>query len=223
MRNKFIIHYFNGTGGFFLTSVFAKIMGIPNNTVISPVGHCHDLGAGEWTETKDIWVAHEWDHNLGGMKFIYRPGVNLYSTHIIDACWVDNNPDIKVVQISAEPDDYADIVRVCVKKAFSANWSLDEYNKWVRPGYPPYSPNNLAESELICQDLVAGFIPAITKWYDENSSVKYAYKIKFKTVMGLNNNSLVNQVAEITSGTITDEVCEFVQKYQQLNHQLYFV
>lgn len=217
-----MIHYAVGTGGFFLSAVFAKIMNIPNETVISSTGHCHNLGTGDWTETKHIWVAHQWDDSINAMKFIYRPGVDLYSTHVIDPQWVKENPDIQVIQIGADTSDYASIIRLGIKKAFASGWTKEEYDKWYRPEYPPYSPDNVIESELICQDLLNGFMPATTEWYNQYSKVNYAHIIKFKTVMGLNDQSLVDEVSRITGCPVNDHAREFVDEYQQLNLRLYF-
>jgi len=223
MNKKFMIHYHPGTGGFFLTTVFAKLMNIAINTAISDTGDCHDLGQGIWNEVDGINFAHSFDKSIGDLKLMYHPGVNLYSTHAVTPEFIQKNPDIKVIQIGAMPEDYRLITTMFVKKAWPNLWTEEEYNKWVSPYYPPYSRNNIAESELICQDLINDFIITRTPiWFEQHSQLNYAHVINFKTVMGLNDENLVNIVAKITGGKITDDIHDFVREYQQLNKKLYF-
>lgn len=222
MSKKFIIHYCTGSGGFFLTSVFAKLMNIPINPVISPVGDCHDLGSGVWKEIKGFRLAHRFDLSIGDIKFIYRTGVDLYTTHVITSDFIKNNPDIQLIQIGATPSDYPGITTLDIKKRGPIIWTREEYNKWVGVDYPPYNPNNIAESEIICQDLFNSFAEATPQWFNEYSNINYSHVIQFKTVMGLNDISLVDTVAEITGGKPSDDIYQFVKEYQELNKKLYF-
>jgi len=218
-----MIHYCTGTGGMFLTALFAKFMNIKLQEKISARGDCHDYGNGVWRGAPEIFTAHKFDVELGNTKFQYRPGLRLYHTHHLTCEFVEQNADLTVVRIDADESDYINIARLAVKKAFAVHWTLQEYNKWVGPDYPPYSPNNIAESDLIVADVVNDFIITQTKpWFTQHASIKYSHTIDFKTVMGLNNQDLVQEVANITHGQITDDICKFVDDYQQLNKKLYF-
>jgi heme/copper-type cytochrome/quinol oxidase subunit 2 len=97
----------------------------------------------------------------------------------------------------------------------------EEYNKWKSPHYPPYSPDNIADSDLICNDLINDLLTTqTTLWYEQHASIKYAHAIDFSTVMGVDDKNLVQIVAGITGGQITDDVCNFVDEYQQLNKKI---
>jgi hypothetical protein len=63
MTKKFLIHTCPGVGGMFVASLFAKMMNIPINTKISPVGDCHDMGNGIWQSpgNGNIDFAHVFD------------------------------------------------------------------------------------------------------------------------------------------------------------------
>jgi hypothetical protein len=223
MTKKFMIHYCPGAGGMFLTSVFAKIMNVPIKTKISPTGDCHDFGNGVWNSYQNVVMNHIFDPEIRKMKLMYTPGKRLYLGHAMTYEFVEQHPDISVVQISAEPDDYYNISLMAIKKGWPNLWTKEEYNKWVGPDYPPYSPNNLAESDLICNDLLDyALIKQTTNWFEENADIKYSHQIDFKTVMGINNKNLVQEVANITGDCVNNDTCEFVNEYQQLNKKLYW-
>jgi hypothetical protein len=217
-----MIHYCSGTGGMFLTSVFAKIMNIPIETKISSIGDCHDFGNGVWAPHQSAIIDHVFDVQTGKLILNHVPGKFLYLSHIITNEFIEQNPDIEVVQIRAKPDDYYDISLLAVKKEWPNHWTQEEYNKWVSPYYPPYSPNNIAESALICKDLIGFLIGKKTAdWYQEHEHINYSHYIDFQTVMGIDNKNLAQEVATITGGNVTDEVCKFINEYQQLNKKLY--
>ena len=223
MNKKFIIHFCPGTGGMFLSSVFAKIMNIPIKTKISSLGDCHDLGSGIWRSHQTVVINDIFDTKTNKMRLNHRPGGRLYLCHAITNEFIEQHPDIEVVQISASPDDYFNIAMMVIKKAWPNKWTKEEYTKWVGPDYPPHSPNNIAESDLICKDLMDNIAMKETSdWFKEYQDIKYSHCIDFNTIMGINNNNLIQKVASITGENITDNVCKFVSEYQQLNKKLYF-
>ena len=222
MSAKFFIHYCSGTGGMFLTSVFAKVMNISIQTKISPVGDCHDFGHGIWKTNEDVALDHVYDKQTGMLKLQHVPNKTLYLGHVISNQFIEQHPDIHVIQISAAPEDYFSIAFLAAKKEWPQHWTLQEYNKWVGPDYPPYSPDNIANSDLICKDLVDILLKKqTTDWYKTHEDIKYAHQIDFRTVMGIGTENLAQQVATITGGTVTPDVESFVNEYQQLNQKLY--
>ena len=223
MNKKFIIHYCPGTGGMFLSSVFAKIMNIPIKTKISSLGDCHDLGSGIWRSHQTVVINDIFDTKTNKMRLNHRPGGRLYLCHAITNEFIEQHPDIEVVQISASPDDYFNIAKMVIKKAWPNLWTKEEYDKWRGPDYPPYSRNNIAESDLICKDLLDhSILKQTSDWYEEYADIKYLHHIDFKTVMGLNDKNLAQEVATITGNPVNHNACKFINEYQQLNKRLYF-
>ena len=232
MNDKYVIHYAIGAGGFFIISLFAQMMGIRVSPIINPtLGHVHDLGQGEWAKVEEINVGPAMGSGTTKLVMnIYNPLSRLYHSHIISNEFINQHPDIKVVKIEADVDDYELITKLAVKKTWVARWTKEEYDKWASPNYPPYSPANILESELVCNDLVQDFLVTQTKpWFDQTATsflqqtkfTNYAHIINFKTVMGI-NPGLAEQVAEITGGEITDQIRNYIKSYQDLNKQLYF-
>ena len=223
MNKKFIIHFCPGTGGMFLSSVFAKIMNIPIKTKISSLGDCHDLGSGIWRSHQTVVINDIFDTKTNKMRLNHRPGGRLYLCHAIINEFIEQHPDIEVVQISASPDDYFNIAKMVIKKAWPNLWTKEEYDKWRGPDYPPYSRNNIAESDLICKDLLDySILKQTSDWYEEYADIKYLHHIDFKTVMGLNDKNLAQEVATITGNPVNHNACKFINEYQQLNKRLYF-
>ena len=216
MNPQYMIFCCAGTGGLCLTSVFAKLLGIPLASKISESGNCHDMGNGAWRGAKGItFIGDHWDLN-------YRPGSQLYYTHVIPDNFRQQHPNIKIVFVSVQAEDYNSVTTMYVKKAWPDIWSQEEYAKWQSPSYPPYSPTNIPDSELICQDIINDLlITKIQPWIVRESQHMYDHQIDFKTIMGLNNLRIDQVVADIVDGTTTKSIQEYVNNYQQLNKQLY--
>lgn len=222
MSTKFMIHYCPGSGGMFLTGVFAKFMEFKTQQVISPVGDCHDLGNGVWKPTSTIDFSHKFNVRSGVLELNHNPDIDISLTHIITQDFIDQHPNIKLIQISADTDDYYHITKMAVKKKWPNIWTEEEYNKWAGADYPPYDRNNIADSELICSDLIQHFIKETSDWFEYSSKLPYFHKIEFKTIMGLNNKKLTDEISSITGKSVTDEISKFVDEYQTLNKNLYF-
>jgi hypothetical protein len=198
-------------------SLFAKLMDIPVQPTFSNTGNCHDLGHGNWKGAPGVvFLGDYWDLN-------YQPGARLYYSHQLDPDFRQQNPDVKFVGITVLPEDYPLITRLLVKKAWPDKWTPVEYNKWVGPDYPAYSCNNIAESDIICNDLIADLlVTLINPWFENNKNVAYDYTINFRTIMGLDSLVLDQCVSNIVGSPLTVELHKLVQTYQQLNQQLYF-
>ena len=207
-----------GTGGSFLTTVFAQIIGCGLPGKFSSTGHAHDMGRGNWKSAKSVcFVGDFWAIN-------YRPGYTLYYAHQMTDNFLSQNPDISLVQISTDPEDYRKVTELYVKKAWPDIWNEEEYKKWASPDYPPYSPNNIRDSKLIVDDLINDFETTVIKaWYDRNAHTKPTHVINFKTVLGLDDLRIEQVVADIVQRPVTESVVEYVKKYQQLNKELYFL
>lgn len=215
--DRYVIYCCGGPGGLFLTSVFAKIMGVSVNPNFSNTGNCHDLGHGVWKGAPGAnFLGDHWELN-------YRTNCPLYYAHRLPPTFRNDNPDIKFVFIDVEPEDYRTVTTLLVKKAWPDIWTQEEYNKWKGPDYPPYSNNNIADSKLIVQDLVNNLTITYTQeWIERNAHEHYDYRINFKTILGLDNLVLDQIVSDIVQQPTTEKIHQYVVDYQQLNQRLYF-
>jgi hypothetical protein len=212
-----MIYCCTGSGGIFLTTVFAQILGLNVRSHFSSTGNAHDLGQGVWKSTKNIClIGDHWDQT-------YRPGYQLYYSHVLSDNFIQTHPDIKLIVIHTEPRDYQKVTELYVKKAWPSKWTPEEYAKWASPEYPPYSRNNIADSELIRNDLINDFeINNIKKWHEENAHIPVHATINFRTIMGIDSENLIDVVCNITGCTASDATVQYVSEYQKLNHSLYF-
>ena len=161
-------------------------------------------------------VGDQWDLD-------YSPGFQLYYSHVLPDIFMQSHPDAKLIVINTESRDYRKVAELYVKKACPGFWTPEEYSKWVSPQYPPYSRNNIADSELIRNDLINDFeITTIKKWHEENALVPSYATINFRTIMGINDQNLVDVVCNITGGSATDSTRQYASEYQKLNCSLYF-
>ena len=217
MSSRYMLYCCPGTGGSFLTTVFAQIIGCGLPGKFSSTGHAHNMGRGNWKSAKSVcFVGDFWAIN-------YRPGYTLYYAHQMADNFLSQNPDVLLVQISTDPEDYRKVTELYVKKAWPDIWTEEEYKKWASPNYPPYSPNNIRDSKIIVDDLINDFEITIVKaWHDRNATTTPAHVINFKTIMGVDNLKIEQVVADIVQKPLHNSVTEYVKEYQQLNKKLYF-
>ena len=206
-----------GTGGLFLTTVFAQILGWECRSHFSTTGNAHDMGHGVWKGSANIcFIGSHWDLN-------FRPEFQLYYSHVLPDSFIKIYSDIKLIKINTEPHDYRKVTELYVKKAWPDIWTPTEYAKWASHQYPPYSPNNIADSELIRNDLINDFeITSVKKWHEENALIPSFATIDFRTIMGIDNQNLVDIVCNITGRAAPDSTKQYTSEYQQLNRSLYF-
>jgi hypothetical protein len=214
---KFLIYCCSGTGGLFLQSVFAKIMSIDVAPKFSKSGNCHDMGQGAWRGMPElIVIGDHWNKN-------YQPNKRLYYSHVLPDEFADLNPDIEIVYIHVDTEDYQKVTELNVCKAWPDMWTQEEYNKWASPHYPPYDKNNITESDLVRNDLIHDLLIMHTlPWFKNKDPKFYNHVINFKTIMGLDNLKLDQVVADIVGVSSTKEISNYVLEYQQLNQSLYF-
>ena len=217
MTLRYMIYCCAGTGGLFLTTVFAQILGYQIKSKFSNTGHAHDMGRGNWRGAQSVcFIGDHWD--LG-----YKPGHALYYAHQMPDNFVTNNPDIKLIQIVTDPEDYRKVTELYVKKAWPDIWTEEEYKKWAGSSYPPYSPDNIRDSKVIVDDLINDFEISIVKnWHDRNANIIPAHTINFKTIMGIDNLRVEQVVADIVQRPCDQSVVDYVKDYQLLNKKLYF-
>jgi hypothetical protein len=214
---RFLIYCCAGTGGLFLQSIFAKMMNIDVAPKFSDTGNCHDLGHGAWQGVPEaVNIGDYWNNT-------YRPGKRLYYSHVLPDDFAESNPDIEIVYVQVDAEDYQKVTELHVCKAWPDLWTQEEYNKWASPYYPPYNKNNIADSALIRNDLIRDLSTNHTViWFKNKDPKNYNHVINFKTIMGLDDLKLDQIVADIVGVLGTKEISNFVLEYQQLNQRLYF-
>ena len=215
--NQHMIYCCAGTGGLFLTTVFAQLLGFNVRSCFSDTGNAHDMGRGVWKGANSIcFIGSHWGLN-------YRPGYQLYYSHTLPDSFIQDHPDIKLIAITTEPRDYRKVTELFIRKAWTDMWTPEEYAKWASPYYPPYSRTNIADSELIRNDLINDLeLTNVKKWHEENKLVPSFATINFRTIMGIDNQNLIDIVCNITGCTASEDTKQYVHEYQQLNHSLYF-
>ena len=121
----FVIYCCAGTGGLFLTTVFAQLSNLDVRARFHKTGHAHDMGRGNWQGAgkKICFIGNHADN--------YRLNCNFYYTHI----WLDRiqqeNSGTKIVIIDVDESDYRKVTELYVKKAWPDIWNEQEDNKWV--------------------------------------------------------------------------------------------
>ena len=205
-----------GSGGLFLTSVIAQILGYDYDYKISDIGHAHDMGEGNWKGNKSICqIGYHW-------KF-YRAEFPLYYCHVLPDKFLDDNQNIQPIYIDVDVKDFRKVTELYVRKAWPDIWTPDEYKKWVSPEYPPYSRDNIEQSLLIQTDLINDFEnTVIKKWHTENPCKDSFKRINFRTIMGVDDRDLLTEICGIIGKPPTNKVQQYVSAYQQLNKKLYF-
>jgi len=62
MTLRYMIYCCAGTGGLFLTTVFAQILGYQIKSKFSNTGHAHDMGRGNWRGAQSVcFIGDHWD------------------------------------------------------------------------------------------------------------------------------------------------------------------
>lgn len=206
-----------GTGGLFLTSVIAQLLGYNCQSIFSNTGHAHNMGKGNWKGCQSIlFIGDHWDLN-------YRSGFSLYYSHLMPDKFLDDNQHIQTIYIDTNEQDFEKVTELYVKKAWPDIWTLDEYKKWASLEYPPYGRDNIEKSVLVQTDLINDFKHTVVKkWYKENPCLDSYKKLNFKTIMGINTLNLMHEVCKIINQPPKDHVHQYILEYQLLNQKLYF-
>lgn len=207
-----------GTGGLFLTSVFAQMLGFPVKSILDKSGHAHNMGKGNWREARSeiCLIGDHWETK-------YRPNCNIYYTHRISDKFLPHISTVEPILIETDPRDYRKVTELYVKKAWPDIWNEQEYQKWAGPDYPPYSPDNIPNSDIIVNDLVTDFTDSVvTRWHQDNSNIAADYRINFRTIMGIDGKDLIDDVCKILGKEPNEGIRSYVQEYQKLNQKLYF-
>jgi len=217
--DKFLIYYVAGSGGQFLTSVFANLVGINVRPIFSFSGNSHDLGKGAWQGYgRDICFCGDlWELN-------YRPGATIYYTHSGDMKkFKQENPDFKIVSIDVDEEDYRKVTELYVCKAWPdiLRDNDGEYEKWKGPDWPEWEYKVIQKSEMVKNELIDAFLPDTSNWMKNYNKDVVDAKINFKSLIGIRGN-LAKECGEIANRPVSQTVINLIQEYQDINRKLYF-
>ena len=218
--NKYLIYCGAGTGGLFLTSVIANFLGIVVQPKFSKTGNCHDLGKGSWKGHNDNinFLGNHWDIN-------FNPNSKIFYAHCgpIDQLKYEQ-PNVKVILIDYTPDDYYNITNLYVSKAWPdilAN-QPGEYDKWRGVDWPDYYYDVIQDNKIVRDEFINSKIKEIEDWIRNYDKSVVDYVVNFKTIMGLDELCLEDELSKILNLPYTDAITTLIKTYQRLNQQLYF-
>ena len=200
-----------GSAGLFLTSIFAQYLGSHGPARISKYGDCHDLGNGTWNSTNLIELSSDYLKPCQCKK----PLLVCHSTDLTTLRRY--NPKIKIVLINFEPDDAERISYFRTIKAHTLRWNESEYKKLAGPDWPPYSPTNIQDSDMIRNELIQMQIPHTLSWLESTKGCSNIdYVVQFKTIMSGDINRVV---ADILEKPLRPDLQKFIKEYQTINKQ----
>jgi hypothetical protein len=215
---RYLVYCASGTGGLFLTSVIANFLGMNINPKFSVTGHSHDMGYGNWNgaKTKINVCGDHWDINFDPTsKIFYVHQGPIQETKSVMA-------DLKVILIDVDTEDYYNVTKLYVCKAWVDMLTEHEYTKWRGADWPEYSKTLIQNNEFIRNELIKGLMYNISNWMNTFDKSVVDYKINFKTVMGINDKSLAEELSKILNKPVTEQIKRLISEYQLLNKKLYF-
>jgi hypothetical protein len=217
-NTKYVVYAGYGAAGNFLSAIVAKFLGNDIALKFSKSGDAHDMGAGTWNGTPDKFVNAVGD---------YWKHINLSSTVFYVHCgpikqFKKENNNVIVILIEYDLEDYFYVAQMFACKAAVVWWSLEEYNKWAGPDWPPYDKQNIQKSVMVKQEVTNGLIEYVAQWMQDCDRSVVDYTINFKTIMGLDTLDLATEISTILKCPITNDIKNTIIEYQTLNKKLYF-
>lgn len=215
---RYLIYCAAGSGGLFLTSVIANFLGIEIKPQISPSGHSHNLGKGNWNGADNAinFIGNHWDLNFKPDSIIFYAHQGPISDLKLKI------PNLKVILIDFTEEDCYNITKLYVNKAWPDIWSKKEYDMWWGANWPAYNKTNIQDSEIIRNDLIHQLVNETQNWIKEYDKNVVDFVVDFKTVMGLDNSKLATVLSNILDKPVTSTIEKMIDKYQTLNKRLYF-
>jgi hypothetical protein len=214
---KYMIYCAAGAGGLFLTSIVAKFLEYSMDPIISRTGHCHDLGKGNWKGHNDVvnFIGDHW-------KINFNPSSKIFYTHVLPIDKFKEISNLKVILIDIDFEDYYNVTKLYVCKAWPDILTYEEYLKWKGVDWPEYSKNIISNLELVQNELIVNLCRQTEEWMTNYNRQVVDYTINFKTVLGINNKNLADELSNILNKPATTEIKNLITEYQSLNKRLYF-
>jgi len=217
--SRYLIYCAAGTGGLFLTSVFANLLGIAVQPKFSNTGNSHDLGKGAWkgAGTAINFCGNDWD-------MCYKPECKIYYCHQgpLEE-FKQENLDVKVVLININPEDYRKVTELYVCKAWPdiLRDQPGEYEKWKGQDWPEYTYDVIQKHAAIRDEFIDRLYKETSNWMKNHKSNIVDEEINFRTVMGISGD-LAEECSKIVNRPVTDHVKTLIQEYHETNKRLYF-
>ena len=195
----------------FVASLMAQYLGATETARISAMGDCHDHGNGSWQPTDIIeTIGDYWKDKRYQKPLLYA--------HFTDLARVRRQlPHVHVVLIDFEPDDVRLIAYFRTIKAHPLEWNRDEYDKLAGPDWPEYSINNIAQSELIRNELTEHRMVYTQNWLSQVDRNLVDDVLQFKTIL---TGDINQAVADIMQKPVNKNLVNFVKEYQTTNERL---
>ena len=121
-------------------------------------------------------------------------------------------------------EDYWHIARMMAKKAWPTFLTYPgEYEKLKGADWPEYEDNLPNKSKIVHDDVAEISYGYTLDWYKKANTENFIdYKIKFKTIFGLDDLDLAAEMSNILDKPVTPEITNFINDYQTLNKEIYF-
>lgn len=201
----------SGSCSMFVASLMAQYLGATSTAKISAMGDCHDHGNGFWQPTDIIETIGDYWQDKNYQKPL------LYA-HYTDLARVRQQlPNVQIVLVDFEPDDIRLIAYFRTIKAHSLEWNQAEYDKLAGPDWPPYSDNNIAESQLIRDELTEHRMVYTQNWLAQVDRNLVDNVLQFKTIL---TGDINQTVADIMGMPVNRSLDNFVKEYQTINERL---
>ena len=220
LMSKICVHHCSGSGGMFLTSMIGRMLNIDTVSFIdNKHGDYHQNSRGEWgIDRKDeiALIGNQWTDRIVPARIYYT-----HQHEYVSKLQTMFN-GLKVIAIDADTEDFALITTLFIKKAWVNIWTEQEYNKWVKLGcnFPPYDISNLEDPAVF--DVIHEQLNHDTiNWHNTLDRKNVNHIIKFKTIFGLDNSSLLDALETVMDKPVTDSIKQLIFQYQQRNKELY--
>jgi len=220
--HRYLIYFPAGAGGNFLLSLTAKFLGYDVPTKFSATGNSHDHGNGEWKIPLEKKVCMIGDY----FEINYRPNCMVYAAHQGPLLELkEEYGNLKIIMITAQDnEDYWNIARMMTRKAWPIFLTYPgEYERLKGADWPEYEDNLPNKSKIVHDDVTKISYDLTLNWYKKANTENFIdYKIKFKTIFGLDDLDLAVEMSNILDKPVTSNIKHFIDEYQHINKGLYF-
>lgn len=186
-----------------------------SHVTISDNGDCHNVGNGIWQANK--YISHQYEEiHIDQLERIKQP---VLGTHIIKQF---PSRDAYCILINYDKSDYKHIAAMKAMKADTLSWNIDAFDNIKGDSWPLYSKNNIVESKAIRDEIInVHNYNETMNWIKDIDTTAFDYVIDFKTIRGIGNKQLTDDIESICNQSVPVVVRNFIKQYQKINQRLY--